>query len=322
MKKLKLRLYKNILRYRLVELEIAKEYKNQKMRCPTHLSIGQEAVSAAFAETVKKRDFAISSHRAHAHYLAKGGNLKKMIAEIYGKKTGCADGLGGSMHLQDLKAGVVMSIPIVGSPIPIGAGIALQSLNEKKKNKFITAIFFGEGATEEGIFHETINFASLANLPILFVCENNYYSVYTSIKDRQPKNRKVTEIAKAHGLDASSIDGNDANKVLNVSQRMVKKIRLTSKPALLELKTYRWLEHCGPYWDDSLNYRPKGELKKWIKNCPLVKIKKKISKQYNKDFIDKIELEIDEEVSKAFEFSKKSKYPNKKDLNKFNNFYK
>lgn len=317
-----LELFKKIYKIRRVENKIASLYPEQEMRCPVHLSIGQEAVAAGVCQSLSKKDKIISSHRCHAHYLAKGGNLNKMIAEIYGKKTGCADGLGGSMHLQDLKAGVVMSIPIVGSPIPIGAGIALQSLHEKKKNKFITAIFFGEGATEEGIFHETINFASLANLPILFVCENNYYSVYTSIKDRQPKNRKVTEIAKAHGLDASSIDGNDANKVLNVSQRMVKKIRLTSRPALLELKTYRWLEHCGPYWDDSLNYRPKGELKKWIKNCPLVKIKKKIRKQYNKDFIDKIELEIDEQVSKTFEFSKKSKYPNKKNLNKFNNFYK
>ena len=128
-----LELFKKIYKIRRVENKIASLYPEQEMRCPVHLSIGQEAVAAGVCQSLSKKDKIISSHRCHAHYLAKGGNLNKMIAEIYGKKTGCADGLGGSMHLQDLKAGVVMSIPIVGSPIPIGAGIALQSLNEKKK---------------------------------------------------------------------------------------------------------------------------------------------------------------------------------------------
>ncbi len=321
-KTVQLDLFKKVYRIRRVENKIASLYPEQEMRCPVHLSIGQEAVAAGVCQALSKNDQIISSHRCHAHYLAKGGNLKKMIAEIYGKKTGCAEGLGGSMHLQDSNAGVVMSIPIVGSPIPIGAGIALQSLHEKKSKKYVTVIFFGEGATEEGIFHETINFASLNNLPILFVCENNYYSVYTSLKDRQPKKRKVTSIAKAHGVNSWSMDGNDVNKVFNISKKAIKKINSNSKPILLEFKTYRWLEHCGPYWDDNLNYRPKGELKKWIKDCPLEKVRKKIQKIFNVNFIEKIELAIDEEVNDAFEFAKKSNYPSKKDLNKFKKFYK
>ena len=126
MNNLKLRLYRNILRYRLIELEISREYKNQQMRCPIHLSIGQEAVSAAFAEVVDKKDFAVSSHRAHVHYLAKGGSLKKMIAEIYGKKTGCSKGKGGSMHLIDLDVNFMGSSAIVGNSIPVGTGLGLS----------------------------------------------------------------------------------------------------------------------------------------------------------------------------------------------------
>ena len=147
------------------------------------------------------------------------------------------------------------------------------------------------------------------------MCENNYYSVYTSLKDRQPKNRKVTSIAKAHGVNSWSMDGNDVNKVFNISKKAIKKINSNSKPILLEFKTYRWLEHCGPYWDDNLNYRPKGELKNGSKIAHLKK-SEKIQKIFNVNFIEKIELAIDEEVNDAFEFAK-SNYPSKKDLNKF-----
>ena len=315
-------LFKKIYKIRKVENKIASLYTEWEMRCPVHLSIGQEAIAAGVCQNLKVNDKIISSHRCHAHYLAKGGNLKKMIAEIYGKKTGCADGLGGSMHLQDQGAGVMMSIPIVASPIPIGAGIALQSSFLKKSKKYLTVIFFGEGATEEGIFHETVNFAALNNLPILFICENNYYSVYTHLRDRQPKKRKVKEIFKAHGLKGFSADGNDALGVHRLSKKVIRDIKKTSRPSFIEFKTYRWLEHCGPFWDDNLKYRNDGELNKWIKKCPLEKIKKRVNKIFSEDFIFNIEQSIDEEIFKAFEFAKLSKYPNKKDLIKFNNFYK
>jgi len=317
-----LELFKKIYRIRRVENKIASYYSEWDMRCPVHLSIGQEAVAAGVCQNLKTSDKIISSHRCHAHYLAKGGNLKSMIAEIYGKKTGCAEGMGGSMHLQDQKAGIMMSIPIVGSPIPIGAGIALKSLHSKKSQRFLTVIFFGEGATEEGIFHETINFAALNNLPILFVCENNYYSVYTHLRDRQPNKRKIKDIIRAHGLKGYQTDGNDVLNVFNISHKVIKDIKRTSKPSFIEFNTYRWLEHCGPFWDDNLNYRNKGELKKWIKNCPLEKIKKKVNKIFKKEFIERIEMSIDSEVNKAFEFAKASSYPTRKDLRKYYNYYK
>ena len=149
-KNLKLRLYSKILKYRLVEETIAEEYKNQKMRCPTHLSVGQEAVSAAFSEFFAKKDYVVSSHRAHIHYLAKGGNLKKMIAEIYGKETGCSKGKGGSMHLVDLNVNFMGSSAIVANSIPVGTGLALSSKIKKKGQK--SFIFFGDGAVEQGAF--------------------------------------------------------------------------------------------------------------------------------------------------------------------------
>ena len=184
-KKIINKLYYQNYRIRSVETHIAENYSKGEMRCPTHLSIGQEAVSAALSQIMRKKDFAVSSHRAHAHYMAKGGSLKKMIAEIYGKVTGCSKGKGGSMHLIDIKSNFMGSTAIVGNTIPVGVGLALSS-KIKKEDKF-SFIFFGEGAVEEGVFYESINFAAIKKLPVIFICENNFYSVYSPLNVRQPK---------------------------------------------------------------------------------------------------------------------------------------
>lgn len=310
--------YEKIYRIRKTEEKISNLYSEQEMRCPVHLSIGQEGVAVGVCSALNKKDKILSTHRAHAHYLAKGGNLKSMIAEIYGKKTGCSKGLGGSMYLQDSGAGVVAAVPIVGSNIAIGAGVALKSMFNLKKKKYVTVIFFGEAATEEGIFNECINFASVNNLPILFVCENNLYSVYTPLKDRGSKEKNLINIVRNYGVESTSINGNDTNKVYTVSKKIINSLRKKNKPFFLECKTYRWLEHCGPDWDDNLNYRPKGELKKWINKCPLNFVKKKIGK-VNKKKIEKIEQKIDKEIDQAFKFAKKSKLPEKELLNKLIN---
>ena len=176
-----------MLRIRMVEETISRRYSEWKMRCPVHLSIGQEAPAVGVMENLKKEDKIVTAHRSHAHYLAKGGNLNSMIAELYGKETGCAKGKGGSMHLIDLKAGVTAAVPIVGSTIPIGVGLSWSIKLERKKN--IVVIFFGDGATEEGVFQESLDFASLHNLPVLFVCENNEFSVYSHLSKRQSKKR-------------------------------------------------------------------------------------------------------------------------------------
>ena len=176
-------------RIRSVEEEISKRYSEGKMRCPTHLSIGQEAVPSAFSQIAKKNDFAVSSHRGHAHYLAKGGNLKSMLAEIYGKKTGCSGGKGGSMHLIDLAVNFMGTSAIVGNSIPVGVGLGMSA--KIKNTKQVSFIFFGDGAIEEGIFYESINFAIVKKLPVVFICENNLYSVYSPFSVRQPKGRSI-----------------------------------------------------------------------------------------------------------------------------------
>ena len=317
MKKLYQDLYKKIYKIRSVEKKISEMYKHQEIRCPVHLSIGQEAVAAGVCENLRNDDEIISTHRSHAHYLGKGGSLKNMIAELYGKDKGCARGLGGSMHLQDLSKGIFGSVPIVGSTIPIGVGMAFYSKFSLKKNN-ITTIFFGEGATEEGVFHESINFASLHNLPILFVCENNLYSVYTRLKQRQSVDRNIKKLVKSNGIESYSSSGNDAVGVYSLAKKCINKIRKKNKPIFLEFKTYRWLEHCGPNWDDNLNYRPKGELKMWMKKCPLQKLKVRIfSNSKNNYRLNKIEKKINTEIKNAFDFAKKAKFPKKNILNQF-----
>lgn len=317
MKKLYKNLYKTIYKIRQVEKKISSVYHEQEIRCPVHLSVGQEAVAAGVCESLNDHDKIISTHRCHAHYIAKGGNLKSMIAELYGKKTGCAMGLGGSMHLQDNRAGIVSSVPIVGSTIPIGVGISFRSSYHFKKRKTVTVIFFGEAATEEGVFHECINFASLHSLPVLFVCENNLYSVYTSLTKRQSNRRNIKKIVQSNGIESYESDGNDVLKVYSLAKKCLQKIRKKKKPIFLEFKTYRWLEHCGPNWDEDLNYRPKGELDKWIKKCPLKLIRKKFTMNSKRNGLDLIEKRINSEISQAFNFAKKSKFPNKDILAKY-----
>lgn len=314
----KLKLLKEMMRIRQIETSIAKKYKDQEMRCPVHLSVGQEAIAVGICQNLNKKDKIVTAHRSHAHYLAKGGSLKKMIAELHGKVTGCAKGFGGSMHLIDLNSGVAAAVPIVGSTIPIGAGIAWANKLSKKKDE-IVVIFFGDGATEEGVFFESLDFASLHNLPILFVCENNNYSVYSHISKRQFKKRDLVKISNSHGINSIRINGNSVEKVFLTSKKIIKKIRKDSKPYLIELETFRNLEHCGPNNDDNLNYRNVKYLSTWKKKCPLLVYKKQLKKNKiltNKNF-EFFTKNINTEIENAFIFAKKSKFPKKKYLRKY-----
>lgn len=303
-----------MLRIRMVEETISRRYSEWKMRCPVHLSIGQEAPAVGVMENLKKEDKIVTAHRSHAHYLAKGGNLNSMIAELYGKETGCAKGKGGSMHLIDLKAGVTAAVPIVGSTIPIGVGLSWSIKLERKKN--IVVIFFGDGATEEGVFQESLDFASLHNLPVLFVCENNEFSVYSHLSKRQSKKRNILKIAKAIGIDGTKLPGNDVIKIFNSTKKIINNIKKNSKPHIILVNTFRHLEHCGPNNDDHLDYRSKNYIKKWLDNDPLKKIKKDmIKKKYLTDkSLRTYEKKINKEISMAFKFADESKFPQKKIL--------
>tara|TARA_B100000795_G_C22805991_1_gene444941 strand:+ start:3959 stop:4933 length:975 start_codon:yes stop_codon:yes gene_type:complete len=311
------KLYSRMLRIRLTEMEISKRYSQWKMRCPVHLSIGQESTPTSICENLGVNDEIVTGHRSHAHYLAKGGSLKKMIAELHGKETGCAKGLGGSMHLIDLDKGITAAVPIVGSTIPIGVGKAWA--NKLKKNKNVVVIFFGDGATEEGVFLESLDFAALHDLRVLFVCENNKYSVYSDIKKRQFKKRSIIQIAKSLGISSKKIKDHDAIKVYNESKKIIYKIKKKSKPFLLEIDTYRYYEHCGPNQDDDLNYRPKKEITFWKKKDQILSYEKilKKNKILNLSQIKKIKETINNEIRLAFKYAEESKYPKKSMLLKY-----
>src|SRR5580704_14655173 len=177
-------LFTAMLRIRLIEEEIAARYAQEKMRCPIHLSIGQEAVAVGVSSVLRRTDQIVTTHRCHAHYLAKGGDLKAMLCELMGREPGCCSGRGGSMHLFDRDAGVLLSLPIVAASIPIGVGAAFAMKRKKQDN--VAVIYLGDASVEEGVFHESANFAALRRLPAIFICENNLYSVYTALHDRQP----------------------------------------------------------------------------------------------------------------------------------------
>ena len=319
LKKEKIELLKKMKLIRIVEESIAKKYSENKMRCPTHLCSGQEAVSAAIGQLLKNSDYVVSTHRPHGHYLAKGGNLKKMLAEIYGKSTGCSKGYGGSMHLIDLKVNFMGSTAIVGNSLPVGAGLAL-TINIEKSNK-ISCIFLGDGCVEEGVFHETVNFCALKKLPVLFVCENNLYSVYSSLLVRQPKNRSITKMVNAMGIKSFCVDGNDVCKIYDIALRELSKIRSGLGPRFFEFKTYRWREHCGPNFDNNIGYRSEKEFQKWKNKDPIKKYEKKLleKKEITTEEINKLNINLLKRINLAFDYAEKSPFP--KPSEAFKNVY-
>ncbi len=304
----RLDLYRQMLRIRLVEERIGDLYAEQEMRCPTHLSIGQEAPPVGVSAHLKRADLVFSGHRSHAHYLAKGGDLKAMLAELYGRETGCAAGKGGSQHLIDLDCGFMGSAPILASTISVGVGAAWAARLDGRDQ--VIVIYFGDGATEEGTFHEALNFAGTHRLPVVFVCENNLYSVHSALDIRQP-DRPIHALAPAHGLLPLHGDGNDADVVHDLAAQAVAHARRGEGPSLIELATYRWREHCGPNGDLELKYRSEEEFAAWQARDPVRTYRDRLtaagelSAPADKAMSTAIASEIDEAVA----FAKASPFP-------------
>ena len=298
-------------------MEISKRYKEQKMRCPVHLSVGQEFLPAIIQTFFNKNDKAVSGHRAHAHYLSKNCSLKKLIAEIYGKKTGCSGGIGGSMHLIDTSKGFFGSTAIVGNTIPIGAGISL-SMKLKKNNKNLTYIFFGDGAIETGVFFETLNFVILKKLPCLFICENNNFSVYSDFEKRQPKNRKIFKLASSFGIKSDAVNTIHLDETYQKFNNAYKYVKNKQRPFFIEFQTSRKFEHCGPNKDDHLNYRKKNFLDFWEKNDPVEKLERILIKKKTLSInqIKVMKIKIKKEIDESFNFAQESKKPSLSDLNR------
>jgi TPP-dependent pyruvate/acetoin dehydrogenase alpha subunit len=297
------RFYRALYRIRRVEEEIARVYPHDKIKSPVHLSIGQEAVSVAVCEALRPRDVVFGTYRGHALYLAKGGDLRQMIAELFGKATGCSQGKGGSMHLIDTEAGVMGTSAVVGTTIANAVGYAYAM--KYRRDEAVVASFFGDGATEEGVFHESLNFAALKRLPMVFICENNSYAIHTHQLRRQAQ-ANIAERARGYGMHAERIDDGDVMRLHELVRRAIDEIRSgKSGPFFFECKTYRLKEHVGPGDDWQLGYRMPQEAEAWRENDAVLQL----AAQLDDECRHKIELEVECEIEVAFAFAELSPNP-------------
>ena len=289
---------------RSVELKIASEYSSGLMRTPVHLCVGQESIPVGLSEHLFQHDKILSNHRSHGHYLAKGGSLLALFGEILGKQIGCAKGRGGSQHLIDLSVNFIASAPILGGTIPIAAGVAFAI--KLQKTEGIVVVYLGDAVLEEGVLFETLSFASLHSLPILFVVENNRLSVHTHINQRQPL-RKLKDIGPAFNLKSDEFDGSDIDEVSNICKDYVEYVRNNSKPALIFFETFRSLEHVGPNEDFDLGYRDQSEVVHWLARDPVDISYNKLAKEFSQiAYMKNLQLKIDQYVNKVWEVALKS----------------
>jgi len=308
-----------MVRIRVCEESFVEPILKGEVRCPVHLYSGQEAIATGVCLALSGGDYVFSSHRSHGHYLAKGGSITELIAEIYGKEAGCSRGRGGSMHIIAPEMGMLGSAPIVAGTIPLALGAALAS--KIRKEKRVTVSFFGDGAAGEGVLYESLNFAALKKLPIIFACENNFYSTHLPIRECRPENN-IFEIGKPFCIQSYRIDGNDVLKVYEVSKKAVGQCRKGQGPVLIEFITYRMRGHVGP--DDNIqgthtDIRSKEEVEAWLKKDPIKRfeaflIKNRILK--NED-LRRINQEVEVEVKEAHRYAKMSPYPNPNELTKY-----
>ncbi|MDF1498748.1 MAG: thiamine pyrophosphate-dependent dehydrogenase E1 component subunit alpha [Patescibacteria group bacterium] len=308
-----------MLQIRLCEESFIIPILNKEIRCPIHLYVGEEAISAGIGAVLNNKDVMFSNHRSHGHYLSKGGELKELIAEIYGKETGCSRGRGGSMHLIYPKTGFLGSAPIVSGTISLAVGSALSFKIRNKKN--VAVSFFGDGATGEGVLFESMNFASLKKLPLIFVCENNLYATHLQILETHAKDN-IWEMAKPFGIPSFRIDGNNVLEVFEKAQKAVKYCKSGKGPVFIECITYRLMGHVGP--DDNIqgnhtDIRPKKEIEAWKKRDPILKFEKYLLKNnvLNKKEIEDVKNKIQKKIEEYHNISIKEEYPLTKNLEKY-----
>jgi len=300
--------YRSLYRIRRVEEEVARIYPSDKIKSPVHLSIGQEAVSVGVCEALRPSDVVFGTYRGHALYLAKGGDLRKMIAELYGKVTGCSKGKGGSMHLVDVEAGVMGTSAVVGTTIPHAVGYAYAM--RLRGADTVAAAFFGDGAVDEGVFHESMNFASLKKLPMVFICENNFYSIHSHQRTRQPA-ANIVDRARAYMMPAERIQDGNVLKIYERVQAAVDEIRRTrSGPRFFECMSYRWNEHVGPNDDFDKGYRSRAEADPWFQNDQVERLGSLLDLQARA----RIDAEVEAEIQDAFAFAEASPFPDDAEL--------
>lgn len=307
-------LYRKLTFIREVEFKIAEERKNRKIGGPVHLAAGQEAIPVGISYHLTKNDYIFGAHRSHAHILALGSSLKGLFAELLGRSTGLSKGYGGSMHLIDESVGFMGSVPIVAGTISlaVGAGFAIA----QKNTNSVSIAYVGDGGVEEGVFHESLNLASINNLPVIFVVENNLFSSHMDINKRQPSSF-TSRFAKANLINHKIIDGNNIIEVINASKDLIKETRENKKPGLIEAFTYRWFGHVD--WREDIDVgknRCRKSLNNWKLRCPIKRLKESLIEEniFDQSTLDKISNEIVEEINNTWEIALKEPLPVKNDL--------
>lgn len=287
---------------------MAEIYPSDKIQSPVHLSIGQEAVAAGVCKALRTGDRIYGTYRGHGIYIAKGGDLDKFFAELYARDSGCARGKGGSMHLTAPERGLMGCSAIVASTVPIAVGDALASQRQGRRRVVVS--FFGDGAVDEGVFFESVNFAVLKNLPVLFVLENNGYAIHSPVSSRHGRT-DLYRMAEGLGLRGYRFDGNDVFNVYAAVSRHVDEIRKNGPPRLLEFKTFRWQEHVGPDSDMDAAYRASGEKTRALRNDPLVRAEEVLRRRFQATdkALTALEKTVRDSIAHAVRFAEESPFP-------------
>jgi pyruvate dehydrogenase E1 component alpha subunit len=298
-------IYRKMLEIRCFEEKVFELYGQNLVPGTIHLYAGEEAVAVGVCSSLRKDDYITSTHRGHGHCIAKGADMKRTMAEILGKKTGYCKGKGGSMHIADFNIGMLGATAVVGAGLPIAVGAGLSA--KLRKTDQVVACFFGEGASNQGTFHESINMASTWYLPVIFVCENNLYAMGTC-QSKVMKIDNISDRAMAYGIPGITVDGNDVLAVIEASQEAVDRARGGAGPTLIECKTYR---HKGHSRVDPAKYRPKEEVEQWLAKDPLKRFRKELLQNdaFSQAELQKIEENVAAEIEEAVRYAVDSPYP-------------
>ena len=301
------RIYRMLRLIRRAEERVADIYPSDKIKSPVHLSIGQESAAVGVCDVLAADDIVSGTYRGHATYIAKHGDLPAMFAELYGKVTGCAKGKGGSMHLIDMAHNVLGTSAVVGTTVPLGLGVALAA--KRRGEKKVVAIFFGDGATEEGVFYESLNFAALHKLPVIFVLENNGYAIHEPQTKRWATDR-MCERVETFGIPTTLVADGDVLAIREAAVKYAERARRGDGPGFIEARIYRWREHVGPGFDYDQGYRSKAEMDYWVARDDV----ERIGRMLPADQRTKLDHDVETEVEAAIAFAESSPFPQLEEL--------
>jgi pyruvate dehydrogenase E1 component alpha subunit len=307
-----LKMFESMLRIRLVEERVADLVTSKEIQCPAHLYTGQEAIAVGVCSQLEREDYVWGGHRSHGHYLAKGGDLPSMMAEMFGKITGCSGGRGGSMHLFAPEVGIFGTVPLVSATIPLAVGSGLAS--KLRADGRVSVSFFGDGAIEEGHAHESMNAAALYGLPVIFVCENNLYASHMSLAERRVVDN-IWKAAEFHGMAGEQLDGNDVTAVAAASRVAVDRARKGEGPTFLECRTYRWRGHVGASMDMDVGVKRKDELPSWLTRDPIARaVRVLLAAGVSDSELKAVEALLQAQVDDAVQFARSSPKPGPDDV--------